>query len=159
MESSSGAEPHILFDLAGTTYALRSRDIQQLEMVGAITPVPNAPPFVAGVVSIRGQVIPVVDLRARFGFAPAAHDLRSRLIVTRSGTRTIGLLVDSAREFAAIPAADVQPPPDAVAGLSGRYLEGIAHVGERLVLLLNVAELIDPETSAAAAPAGAASVA
>ena len=142
MAVTGGGEPHILFELAGAIYALRSRDIQQVEMVGTITPVPNAPPFVAGVVSVRGQAIPAMDLRARFGFPAADRSVRSRLIVARSVGRTVGLIVDSAREFAAIAPEAIQPPPEAVAGLSGHYLEGIAHLEDRLVLVLDIAQLL-----------------
>ena len=142
MGVTGGGEPHILFELAGAIYALRSRDIQQLEMVGTITPVPNAPAFVSGVVSVRGQAIPAMDLRARFGFAAVDRSVRSRLIVARSDGRTVGLIVDSAREFTSIAPDAIQPPPEAVAGLSGHYLEGIAHINDRLVLVLDIAELL-----------------
>ena len=139
---ASGAESYILCGLAGTTYALRSDDIEQLEMVGQLTPVPNAPSFVDGVTSVRGRVIPAISLRARFGFERQAHDLRSRLIVVRSENRSVGLIVDSAREFAAIPESAIQPPPDGLVELSTRYLRGVAHLGERLVLILDVGELL-----------------
>ena len=139
---ASGAESYILCGLAGTTYALRSDDIEQLEMVGHLTPVPNAPAFVDGVTSVRGRVIPAISLRARFGFERQAHDLRSRLIVVRSENRSVGLIVDSAREFAAIPESAIQPPPEGLVELSTRYLRGVAHIGERLVLILDVGELL-----------------
>ena len=139
---ASGAESYILCGLAGTTYALRSDDIEQLEMVGHLTPVPNAPAFVDGVTSVRGRVIPAISLRARFGFERQAHDLRSRLIVVRSENRSVGLIVDSAREFAAIPESAIQPPPEGLVELSTRYLRGVAHLGERLVLILDVGELL-----------------
>lgn len=139
---ASGAESYILCALAGTTYALRSDDIEQLEMVGHLTPVPNAPAFVDGVTSVRGRVIPAISLRARFGFERQAHDLRSRLIVVRSENRSVGLIVDSAREFAAIPESAIQPPPEGLVELSTRYLRGVAHLGERLVLILDVDELL-----------------
>jgi purine-binding chemotaxis protein CheW len=143
----AAAEPFILFDLAGATYAIRSREIQQLEMIGAVTPVPHAPSFVDGVVSVRGQVIPVVNLRSRFGFERVAFDLRSRLLVLRRDGRTVGFAVDSAREFASIPAGAIQPPPEGIAELSGRYLEGVAHLGERLVLVLDTNDLFSPDGS------------
>jgi len=139
---ASGAESYVLCGLAGTTYALRSDDIEQLEMVGHLTPVPNAPAFVDGVTSVRGRVIPAISLRARFGFERQAHDLRSRLIVVRSENRSVGLIVDSAREFAAIPESAIQPPPEGLVELSTRYLRGVAHLGERLVLILDVDELL-----------------
>src|SRR5688572_18331811 len=100
MVTTTGTDSYILFELAGSTYALRSDDIQQLEMVGRLTPVPNAPAFVEGVVSIRGQVIPAMSLRARFGFPTVPYDARSRLVIVRAPGRRVGLLVDSAREFA-----------------------------------------------------------
>ena len=136
-------EPFILFELNNATYAVRSRDIQQLEMVGSITPVPTAPEFVEGVVSVRGEVIPAVNLRARFGFERAQTGLRTRLLVVRVGKRAVALLVDSAREFAAIDPKTIQPPPPTVAEISGHYLEGVAHINERLILILNVAALLE----------------
>lgn len=142
---AGGADSYVLFALAGATYALRSDDIQQLEMVGTPTPVPNAPGYVDGVVSVRGQVLPVINLRARFGFPRVPQDLRSRLIIVRSLGRSVGLVVDSAREFASIPPQSVKPLPDGVAGLSGRYLSGVAQHGERLTLIVDVAELLRDE--------------
>lgn len=139
---ASGSESYVLFELAGATYALRSDDVVQLDMIAAPTPVPNAPPFVEGVVSVRGQVIPAVSLRTRFGFDRAEHDLRSRLIVVRSHGRTVGLVVDSAREFASIPADGIGPLPEGIGGASRRYLRGVAQRGDRLVLVVDVPELL-----------------
>lgn len=162
---ASGSDSYVLFELTSATYALRSDDVVQLEMVAAPTPVPNAPAFVEGVVSVRGQVIPAVSLRARFGFARAEHDLRSRLIVVRAQGRTVGLVVDSAREFASIPEEAIRPLPEGIGGLSGRYLRGVAQHGDRLVLVVDVPELLaldvlptDPDpavSSPDAAPDGA----
>jgi purine-binding chemotaxis protein CheW len=153
--NASGADSYVLCELAGATYALRSDDIEQLEMVGHLTAVPNAPSFVDGVTSVRGRVIPAISLRARFGFARAPHDLRSRLIVVRSGGRSVGLIVDSAREFARIPADAIQPPPDGLADMSSRYLRGMAHIGDRLVLIMDVAELLRTSEASTALPGGA----
>ncbi len=130
--------PFILFQIADTTYAIHSEVVQQMEMVEHITPVPNAPPFVEGVVLSRGQVIPAINLRTRFGLEKKPYDLRTRLIVVHSGERTVGLIVDSAREFVAIPPEAIQPPPDTTSGLSERYLESIAILDKRLILILDV---------------------
>ena len=139
---AGGSDSYVLFELAGATYAIRSDDIQQLEMVAAPTPVPNAPAWVDGVVSVRGQVIPAVSLRARFGFPRVESDARSRLLIVRTGGRTVGLIVDSAREFASIPPGDIKPLPEGIGGLSGRYLRGVAHKNDRLLLIIDVAELL-----------------
>lgn len=143
MSTTLSSQAYILFELAGAHYALRSGDIQQLEMVGAVTPVPNAPPFVDGVVSVRGHVIPAINLRARFGFPRKAADLRSRLLVVRVEDRAIGMIVDSAREFVSIDPDSIQPPPEGITGLSGQYLEGVAQVNDRLVLILDPKQIID----------------
>lgn len=140
--NASGADSYVLCELAGTSYALRSDDIEQLEMVGQLTPVPNAAPFVDGVTAVRGRVIPAVSLRARFGFERAPHDLRTRLVVVRSRDRVVGLIVDNAREFTTLPPDSIQPPPDGMADLSSKYLRGVAHLGDRLILVLDVAELL-----------------
>jgi purine-binding chemotaxis protein CheW len=137
------AEPFVLFELAGTTYGVRSRFVQQMEMIDHITPVPNAPPAVEGVVLARGQVIPALNLRVRFGFQRIPFDLRSRMVVVNKGGRTLGLIVDTAREFLRIPEAAIEPPPEAITGLSGKYLEGIATIRERMILVLDLDEVID----------------
>ena len=149
---ASGADSYVLCELAGATYALRSDDIEQLEMIGQLTAVPNAPAFVDGVTSVRGRVIPAVSLRARFGFERVPHTLRTRLVVVRFGPRVVGLIVDSAREFAAIPAAEIQPPPEGMTDATTAYLRGTTHLGERLILILDVPQLlrITDETAAIA---------
>lgn len=135
-------EPFILFTVAGTTYALRSREVAHIEMVEQITAVPNAAHFVDGVVFSRGQVVPALNLRARFGFAKTPYDLSTRLLVVHDAGRSVGLVVDAAREFVSIDPSSIQPPGAALTGLSGRYLEGVANVGDRLMLVLNLAETL-----------------
>lgn len=141
-EAYSHAETFIFFELAGTTYGIHSQLVQQMEMIERITPVPNTLPFVEGVVFSRGQVIPVLNLRVRFGLEKIPYDLRTRLLVIRYGNRTVGLIVDTAREFVSMPKDAVQSPPESISSLSGRYLAGIATLGERLVLILNIQELL-----------------
>ena len=142
-QTDTQTESYILFELAGTTYGLRSQEVKHMELVEQITPVPNAPPFVEGVVFSRGQVTPAINLRVRFGFPRQEHSTRSRLIVVDAGQRSVGLLVDSAREFRNLSAESIQPPNESIAGLSGKYLRGIAIVGERLILLLDIEEVLN----------------
>lgn len=141
--ATQGICSYILFTVAGTTYALPSGEVRHMEMIEDITRVPNAPPFIDGVVFSRGQVVPVVNLRARFGFERAAVDLRSRLIVVQSAGRLIGLVADAAREFVSIPPDAIQPPNDALAGMSGRYVAGIASLNDRLVLVLSLDRILN----------------
>jgi purine-binding chemotaxis protein CheW len=138
--------PYILLTLGETVYGLPSAVVLQIEMVEALTPVPNAAPFVDGVVSSRGQIIPAVNLRARFGFERIPYDIRSRLVVVQAAGRTAGLIVDAAREFVSVPTDAIKPPPDTISGLSGRYLSGIVNLEGRLVLIIDAAELLSPVT-------------
>jgi len=143
-------QTYILFGVAGTTYGVPSGRVQHMEMVDQVTPVPNAPPFVEGVVFSRGQVVPVINLRTRFGFERAALSLRTRLLVVQHGSRLVGLLADDAREFITIPDAAIQPPNDTIGDLSGNYLEGVATLGQRIVLILDIGEVVETTPTAAA---------
>ena len=136
-------EPFILFELSDTTYGVRSRFVQQIEMIEDVASVPNAHPAVEGVVLVRGQVIPALNLRTRFGFEKIERDLRSRLVVINTEERVVGLVVDTAREFLKISPESIEPPPEALTGLSGHYLEGIATIGERMILILNLDAVLD----------------
>lgn len=133
---------YIVFTIAGTTYALPSHEVAHVELVETITKVPNAPHFVDGVVFSRGMVVPALNLRRRFGFDAAPYDTRTRLIVVQRDARFVGLLVDSAREFARIPDDSVQPPGEGLTALSGQYLHGVATVGDRLIFILDLAILL-----------------
>ncbi len=149
-EAAQNTEPYILFDLAGTSYGVRSREVLHMEMIDQITPVPNARAFVEGVVFSRGQVIPALNLRVRFGFPREPHTLRTRLLVVQARERAVGLIVDSARDFRMISAASIQPPDLAIVGTTGRFLSGIVSLGDRLVLLLDLQStltLLEAETS------------
>lgn len=133
---------YILFTIASTTYGLPSQDVAHVELVEEVTRVPNAPPHVDGVVFSRGAVVPAVNLRARFGFERAPYDSRTRLIVAQHDGRSVGFVVDAAREFVTIAAGLVQPPAEGLTGTSGRYIRGVAIVGDRMILILDMAELL-----------------
>jgi purine-binding chemotaxis protein CheW len=137
------SEPFILFELGKTTYGIPSRVVQQMEMIEEITPVPKAPAFVEGVILSRGQVIPAINLRVRFGFEKIPHNTRTRLVVVNFANRILGLVVDTAREFISIPAGTIQPPPEKLSGLSGKYLAGIAQMDNRLILILDLEEILN----------------
>ena len=143
MNAPTSDDSYILFSLAGTTYALSSEDLRHMEMIEQVTPVPNAPEYLEGVVLSRGQIVPVLNLRARFGFEKAPLDLRTRLLVVQCGERWVGLVVDSAREFVKIPSAAIQPPANGISGSSVDYLRGIATLGGRLVLVLDATRILD----------------
>lgn len=134
---------YILFELSNTSYAIKSSYVKQLEMFENITPVPNAPPFIEGIMFIRGSVIPVINLRKRFGFPVKEVDMKTRIIVLKVGKREIGLMVDSSREFVIFEDEMIQPVPEIIKNFSARFLSGSVSHNNKLILILNVEELIN----------------
>jgi chemotaxis signal transduction protein len=149
-------DQYIIFSIAGTAYALPSTQVAHIEMVDQVTRVPNAPPFVDGVVFSRGEVVPALNLRARFGFERLPYDTRTRLIVVQTSGRKVGLVVDAAREFLAIPETAIAPPGEGLARLSGEYLYGIATIGDRLIVILALVPLLEADHAAIVALSGSA---
>ena len=147
MTDSNHSESFVLFELAGKTCGVRSRVVQSVEMVEHVTPVPNALPFVEGVTITRGHAIPTINLRIRLGFPRIPIYPRAQMLVVRSGNRTAGMLVDSTLKFISIPAAAIQPLGETDhpenRGFNVRYLEGIATLGNRSVVILNLEKVID----------------
>jgi purine-binding chemotaxis protein CheW len=141
--SETRSDHFILFVVAGTTYALRSDTITHVEMVEEVTRVPNAPAFVDGMVFSRGKVVPAVSLRARFGFERVPHGMKTRLLVAQSHGRSIGLLADECREFLQIPAGAVHAPGEALTGISAQYITGIATIGDRIIVVLDLDEMLN----------------
>ena len=137
------SDQFILFAVAGTTYALPSAVVAHIEMVEQVTRVPNAPSYIDGVVFSRGQIVPAVNLRARFGFERVPQNLRSRMLVVQEAGRSVGLLADECREFLRVPAESVHPPGDALAGIHADYIAGIATMGERMIVILDLAALLN----------------
>jgi purine-binding chemotaxis protein CheW len=136
---------YVLFELAGTTYGIPSADVRHIEMVEHVTLVPNANPAIDGVVFSRGQVIPALNLRTRFGFPNEAHTMRTRLVYVQLRNRTVGLIVDAAREFRNIPPETIRPIEQTLTGIRGNYLKAVASLADRLILLLDLDAVLDVE--------------
>jgi len=139
-----GSETYVLFELAGAQYGLRSREVQHIEMLEHVTPVPNTAASVEGVVFSRGRVIPAMNLRLRFGFPRVPHTMQTRIIIVQAEQRTVALIVDAARQFRSIADQSIRPIEEAITGLNDNYLRGVAMVNDRLVLLLNLEAVLTP---------------
>ncbi len=139
------AQLYVVFKLGEAEYAVDSATVLQMEAFTGATAVPGTAAFIAGVMPVRGRVVPVVDLRVRFGLEPAPRTLDSRVVVGQLGDRVVALLADSAREVLRIPGAELKPPPPMTQGVSGGFVKAIAHVGGRLIMLLDFAQVIGEE--------------
>lgn len=133
---------YILFDVAGTTYGISIRYVNQLEMVGNITPVPNTPVYLEGVMFSRGNVIPVINLRVRLGYEKIEYDIRTRVIVTNYKQRNVGLIADTAKEYVSIPSDAIEPAPEFIRNEGAAYVEGVTRINDRTVLIFNIEEIL-----------------
>jgi purine-binding chemotaxis protein CheW len=136
---------HVVFRLAGAEYAIAAADVLQMESYSGATRVPGALPYVAGVMQVRGRVVPVVDLRARFGLQTAEPTLDSRVVVVELQDRTVGLLVDSAREIVKLAPEQIRSPPRMMADGAEGFIKAVAHLGKRLLMLVDFAKVIGEE--------------
>jgi purine-binding chemotaxis protein CheW len=136
---------HVVFKIGNAEYVLPTETVVQIESYTGATLVPGAPPFVAGIVQLRGRVVPIVDMRVRFGGPAVAPTLDSRIVVGQQGERLVGLLVDAAREVLQIRAADLKPPPRLLEDQSGGFIRAVAQVGPRLLMLIDFAKVIGEE--------------
>jgi purine-binding chemotaxis protein CheW len=136
---------HIICRIADSEYAIPAAEISQMESFSGATPVPGAPTYVAGLAHLRQQVIPVVDLRARFGLPAVAPTLDSRIVVVQVGTRRVGLLVDSAREVQNIAPEQQQDAPDLLLKQSTGFVRSVAQVDNRIIMLLDASRVIGEE--------------
>lgn len=137
---------HVVFKVGAAEYAMAAADVLQMESFSGATPVPGAPPFVAGLVQVRGRVLPLLDLRTRFGLPAAEDGTGRRIVVGQHGGRAVGLLVDSAREVIEIPAQEFKAPPRMVAEGAEGLVKAVAQVGSRLLMLLDFPKVIGEET-------------
>lgn len=131
----------VSFRLGNEEYSLDIHKVNEINRMMPITAVPNAPEHVEGVVNLRGKVIPVVNLRRKFGLPAKEADARSRIIVVDVGTAA-GLVVDSVSEVLRISAETVEPPPPMALGIGSEYIRGIGKLNDRLLILLDIERLI-----------------
>jgi len=133
---------HVLFSLAGAEYALPYDNVLQMESYTGATPVPGAPAYVEGIVTVRGSVVPVLDLRTRFGLPRIEPTLDARIIVTESEGRVVALRVDSAREVLKLDVEKHQPAPGIVSERTSGFVHALHPLGKRLILLLDLPKLL-----------------
>ena len=139
---------HIAFRVGGAEYVVDAKDVLHLETFTEATHIPGAPAFVAGLVQVRGKLVPVVDLRRRFGLDAGERGLDNRVIVVKVGTRVAGLLVDSAREVVQLDETAFTPPPDLVDAQASGFVRAVTTHAQRLLLVVDVPRVIGEEAHA-----------
>jgi purine-binding chemotaxis protein CheW len=132
----------VTFSIGEEEFGVEILKVQEINRMMEITRVPKAPDFVEGVINLRGRVIPVIDLRKRFGLESKVHDKDTRIIVIEINKMIVGFVVDAVSEVLRIPADTVEPPPPVVAGLDSEYISGVGKLEDRLLILLDLDRLL-----------------
>lgn len=133
---------YVIFSLAGAEYALPAEAVLQLETFGGATFVPGAPTYVVGIVTVRGRVVPVIDLGLRFGLPQSQLSFDSRIIVTESMGRVVALRVDSAREVLKLDVEKHQPAPSLVSERALGFVHGVHVLGTRVLQLVDLPKIL-----------------
>lgn len=138
-------DKYLTFHLAGEDYGIEIKFVIEIIGIQNITDVPDMPNFIRGVINLRGKVIPVMDVRARFSIADREYDDRTCIIVVNIEGTEVGLVVDEVSEVADIPEKNVEPPPRTGKSTGSRYIQGMGKIGEEVKILLDVQKLLFDE--------------
>jgi purine-binding chemotaxis protein CheW len=132
----------VSFVLEDVEYGVDILLVHEILRFPEITRLPNAPDFIKGVINLRGNVIPVVDVRKRFGFSKAKVTDLTRIIVIETNDKLTGLMVDNVHQVVRITQNNVDPPSELIEGVSEEYIWGIGRLKDRLIVILNLANIL-----------------
>ena len=135
----------VAFRVGDALYGLDIAGVQEIDRVQPITRVPQALSFVEGVIHVRGAIIPVVDLARRFGLEPLVADRQTRIIIASLSGQSVGFIVSAVTEVVAIPVKSIGPAPPLTFDRSGKFVAGMARVGETLISVLSLDQLLSTE--------------
>ena len=136
----------VVFELSGEEFGVDIMQVSEIMPVSKITRIPQAPECVKGLINLRGKIIVVIDLNRRLGFSPRENDILARMIIVEVGDTTIGMLVNSVNGVLKLPLSSTEPTPDMIKSkINSEYLTGVGKVGNRLLILLNLARVLGEE--------------
>ncbi len=139
----------VSFRLAQEEYGVEITKVQEIILIGEITRVPQTPEYIMGLINLRSTVIPIVDLRMRFGLHQEEQTDETRIMVVNVAGKTIGIIVDAVSEVLRVTQDQIAPPPPTVAGLGQEYLTGLVKLENRLLILLDIDKILGEEGEAA----------
>lgn len=143
---------YLTFSLGAEEYGVEILRVQEIRGFSSITPLPDAPPHVKGVINLRGTVVPIIGLRERFALPAVEYGRFTLIIVLNVGHRVVGVVVDSVNDVLDLGDGDVEPPPELGAHVDVSLVQGLAKAGKRLLTLLAVDRLLEDAAPRAPAP-------
>jgi len=143
--TTSVAQEFLTFTLGDENYALDILKVKEIRGYEAPTRIANAPPFIKGVINLRGDIVPIVDLRIKFNLGQATYDEFTIVIVLHIHNRIVGIVVDGVSDVVSLSKEQLRPPPDFGVAFDSRYLLGLATINEQMIILVDINELISSE--------------
>ena len=137
----------VMFKVGNADYVIPASSVLELESFTTATEVPGAPPYLRGLLNVRGRAVPAIDLRTRFGLSSQEPTIDTRVVVGQVGSRVVGLVVDAAREVVSLSSEAFRPPPDVIVEQTQGFVQSIAEAGKRLVMLLDFPKVIGEEST------------
>ena len=144
-EEDTQKDKYLTFRLADEECAIEIKFVVEIIGIQRITEVPDSEPYVRGVINLRGRIIPVIDVRLRFGLPERPYDERTCIIIVEYEQMMVGLIVDEVSEVMDIPDEQVSDPPKTFKGNKGRYIQGLGRVGEEVKMILEIWTLLSDE--------------
>lgn len=135
----------VSFRLSNEEYGLGIMQVQEIILMGEITEIPEVPHYIRGLINLRGKVIPIVDLRQRFGLAAAENSEQTRIIVVNAAANTLGIVVDAVSEVLRIEPDQIEPPPAGLLGIERAYIQGLMKMEKKIMILLNIDAILSHE--------------
>lgn len=129
---------YLTFNLNEEFYGVPIEAIREINRVGEITPVPRTPPYIKGVMNLRGRIVPVVNLRTKFSLPEQAFTRDTCIVVIESDFNQIGMIVDAVKEVIDLKASEIEPPPQLGQAAQDRFITGLGKVENRVVILVDI---------------------
>jgi len=145
MTTTADTQQIVVFALQGSEFGIDIGQVREIDRLVPITRVPRVPAHVEGIINLRGQLVPIVDLRTRLGMPHAAPTKTARIIVAEIGPRSIGMIVDEVREVVRIPFDQISQSEGVLEGLANEFVGALGRIDERLIILLDVEKVLGPE--------------
>lgn len=142
---SSNETEVLSFQLGKEAYGIDILKVQEIRGYDAVTTIANAPAYLKGVINLRGAIVPIVDLRIRFNVGIPTYDQFTVVIILNIGEHVVGMVVDSVSDVVALSPEQIKPAPEMNSVLTAEYLKGLAIVGERMLILLDIDKLMRSE--------------
>jgi purine-binding chemotaxis protein CheW len=128
-------------------YGINILSIHEIQRMLNISRLPNTPDYILGLMNLRGNVIPVIDIRKRFGYTESEHTVDTRIVVVEIGTRRVGLLVDKVYQVFRIPLKDISSPTEMIDGVSAEFISGVGRIKNKLIIILKLENILFSDSS------------